>query len=52
MKYEVTCTRIYNGHIEVEAESAEAAMNYAKEHRDKIDWNFGEETIDYAEEIK
>lgn len=51
MKYEVTCTRIYNGRIEVEAESRDAAMAYAREHRDKIKWNFGEETIDYAEEV-
>lgn len=49
--YEVICTRIYNGRIEVEAESAAAAMDYAKEHRGEIDWNFGEETIDYAEKI-
>lgn len=49
--YEVICTRIYNGRIEVEAESADAAMDYAKEHRGEIDWNFGEETIDYAEKI-
>ena len=52
MKYGVICTRIFNGYIEVEAESADAAMDYADEHRDEIGWNFGEETIDYAEEMK
>lgn len=51
MKYEVTCTRIYNGRIEVEAESADAAMDYADEHRNEIVWDFGEETIDYAEKM-
>ena len=52
MKYEVICTRIYNGWLQVEAESADVAKKYADEHPDEIDWNFGEETIDYAEEIK
>ena len=51
MEYEVTCTRIYNGSIIVEADSDKAAMEYAEEHRDEISWQFGEETIDYADEV-
>lgn len=52
MKYKVTCTRISNGYVEVDAESADAAMEYVSEHRDEIGWGFGEETIDYAEPVK
>lgn len=50
-KYIVTCTRIYNGSIEVEAESEEQALEIAKEYQsEQINWSFGEETVDYAEE--
>lgn len=48
-KYIVTCTKIFNGTIEVDADSANEAMQMAEEKRDEISWQFGEETIDYAE---
>lgn len=49
-KYIVTCTKIYNGTIEVEAENKEEALEIADENLDDVDWVFGEATADYAEE--
>ena len=49
-KYIVTCTKIYNGTIEVEAENKEEALEIADENLDDADWVFGEATADYAEE--
>lgn len=51
-KFEVTCTRIYNGSIMVEAESADEAVSIAQEKLDDVDWQFGEQTADYADEVK
>ena len=54
-KYGVYCTKIYNGYIEVDAESEQDATEKIKEMwetNDPIDWNFGEQTADYAEIIK
>lgn len=50
-KFGVTCTRIFNGYISVEAESADEAMKIAEEKSNEIDWTFGEETIDYADPL-
>ena len=50
--YGVTCTRIYNAYMEVEAESAHEARLMANERLEEVDWEFGEQTADYAEEIK
>lgn len=47
--YEVICTRIYNGSVIVQAESNEEAISIAREQLDSIDWDFGEQTADYAE---
>ncbi len=51
MKYEVTCTRIYNGSLEVEAESADAALAIARERLDEVEFEYGETTADYAVEM-
>jgi uncharacterized ferritin-like protein (DUF455 family) len=51
-KFGVTCTRIYNGYMEVEAESAKEAVSMVRDRLDEVDWNFGEQTADYADEIK
>lgn len=51
-KFEVTCTQIHNGTLVIEAESADEAMAIARERLDEVDWNFGEQTADYAEEVK
>ena len=48
MKYEVTLTRIYNGRLEVEAASSAEAMDIAKRRLEDVEWNYGEETVDYA----
>lgn len=51
-KYGVTCTKIYNGYIEVDAENEQDAMEKVKtmwETDDSVDWTFGEQTADYAE---
>jgi len=50
-KYEVTCTRIYNGSLEVEAESADAALAIARERLDEVEFEYGETTADYAVEM-
>lgn len=52
MKYIVYCTKIFNGTIEVEAESKEEAICIAEENMDEVNWEFGEKTADFAEEIK
>lgn len=64
-KYEVTFTVIYNGTLEVEAESKQDALNIAMDATDigecefprnakygKVDFTFGEVTADYVEEIE
>ena len=52
MKYNVCCTKIYNGSVEVEAENYSEAIELARMliDKDKVDWEFGEATADYAEE--
>lgn len=50
MKYIVSCTKISNGTLEIEANSKEEAIEYAKKHIDEVIWIFGEATADYAEE--
>lgn len=51
-EYYVTCTQIYNGTLTVQAESADEAVAIARERLDEVDWNFGEATADYAEEVE
>ena len=64
-KYGITCTMIYNGYMEIEANSEEEALDLAQESlcnhfRDDFpddgrfglaDFSFGEATADYADEI-
>ena len=64
-RFDVTCTMIYNGHVEIEAESKDQALKKASEMLDsrinndfpgegtfgKVDFIFGEATADYADEI-
>lgn len=64
-RFDVTCTMIYNGHVEIEAENAEQAIKQASEMLDsqihddfpdggtfgKVDFTFGEATADYADEV-
>ena len=54
MKYGVTCTRIYNGYVEVEADSEEEAFAMADRliSENKVDFQYGETTADYIEEIE
>jgi len=51
--YIVYCTKIYNGSVEVEAESESAAMAKVEEMwrngEYPVDFEFGEKTTDYAE---
>ena len=47
----VTCTQIHNGHLKVQAENADEALAIARERLDEVEWNFGEQTADYAEEV-
>lgn len=51
-KYIVNCTRIYNGTIEVEADSKDDAIAIAQERIDEVCWEYGESTADYADEIR
>lgn len=51
-KFEVTCTQIHNGTLIIEAESAGEALAIAQERLDEVDWEFGEQTADCADEIK
>ena len=51
MKYGVTLTRIYNGYIEVDADSADEAVAIAGEHLEEANFELGETTADYAEEL-
>lgn len=51
MKYEVTLTRIYNGRLEVEASNEKDAMEIAHGLIDRVDWIYGESTVDYAEKL-
>jgi hypothetical protein len=48
----VTCTRIYNGVLKVEAESESEALEYAKEHLEQVEFEYCETTADYAEEAE
>ena len=64
-KYGITCTMIYNGYMEIEANSEEEALDLAQEslcHENGddfpddsrfglADFSFGEATADYADEI-
>ena len=64
-KYGITCTMIYNGYMEIEANSAEEALKLAQaslchENGDDFpddgrfglaNFSFGEATADYADEI-
>ena len=53
-KYGVTCTKIYNGYIEVDADNEQDALdkvNEMWEKGDPIDWTFGEQTADYATKV-
>ena len=53
-RYIVTCTKILNGVMFIDAENSEDAVKSAQEklneNVDCIDWDFGEATADYAEE--
>ena len=53
-KFLVTCTKIYNGTMFVDAENNEEALEIAQnklnENVDCINWDFGEATADIAEE--
>jgi hypothetical protein len=40
---------MYNGTIEVEAESEEQALDIAQENIDNVNWELGEKTADFAE---
>ena len=62
-KFGVTCTMIYNGYIEVEAETEEEALEKAQKKLSSKtdcalfpsqigDFDFGECTADYADEIE
>lgn len=54
-KYCVVCTKIYNGTIDVKAETPEKAVENAKRilsrNPDSCDWTFGEATADFADSI-
>ena len=53
MKYGVTCTRIYNGYVEVEAKNEEEAFAIADKliADGKVDFHYGETTADYVDEL-
>ena len=53
MKYYVSCTKIYNGGVEVDAKSEEEAFAIAERKIDnnEVDWQLGEITADYVEEL-
>lgn len=51
MEFIVTCTKIYNGEIVVEAEDYEEALEYAKNNLDEVSFEYGETTVDYAEPL-
>lgn len=52
-KFYVQCTMIYNGTMEVDADSKDEALNIASdklaEDINCVGWNFGEATADYAD---
>ncbi len=52
-KFIVSCTKIYNGTLTVNARTAEEAMQYGQDilckNEDAPDWVFGEATADFAE---
>lgn len=50
MKYIVHCTQVYNGTITVDAESEQDAMQKAEKMTDKVNFSYGETTVDFAEE--
>lgn len=66
MKFNVTCTMIYNGNITVDAKSEEEALElvsdqlcheYGDDFPDDgkfgiVNFTFGEATADYAEEVE
>ncbi len=49
MRYMVICTKVYNGTMEVEAESKEQALGIAQENIENAEWQLGEATADYVE---
>lgn len=51
-KFEVICTRIYNASLFVKAETEEEALELARQEieEDRVNWDLGESTADYAEE--
>ena len=53
MKYVVNCTQIYNGQVEVEADSEEEALQKGQEMvcEELVDFQFGEATADFVEPI-
>jgi len=51
-KYCVTCTQIHNGYLYLEADSKDEACAIASERLDEVEWELGEQTADYAEEVK
>ena len=51
-KFIVYCTQIYNGTIEVEAENEDEAVRIVQQEKlDEVDFDFGEATADFADEI-
>ena len=57
-KYGITCTMIYNGYMEIEANSEEESLchengdDFPDDGRFGLaDFSFGEATADYADEI-
>ena len=55
MNYHVICTMIYNGSKDVEADSKQEAMDKVfdmlNEDINSVHFEFGEATVDYAEEF-
>lgn len=53
MKYVVNCTQIYNGQVEVEADSEEEALEKGQDmiREGLVDFQFGEATADFVEPI-
>ena len=54
-RFNVVCTMIHNGNIEVQAESEEDALNIVNRmlsiDKSCANWVFGEITADYIEEV-
>lgn len=50
--WQVTCTQIHNGTMLIEADSADEACAIAQGRLDECEFEFGESTVDYAEEVQ